>query len=300
MASTRILIAALTLAQCVIGQFANGWHGAWPLMGDCVAVWASPGKYVLPYTVQFEASQFFWTAGSADGGTLYGEGAVIGPVTYKSMKNGSFATEFFTASRYHPDTNRATHCSCTYARVSNKSATITYYAVAILPNSTHFPMLAVCKPHSRGCPSDNETAFAQLGAPFVEEYADCISREVQRQLRMEMLAFVYLLAAGGLLIILILVSSKCGGLPSCIASSSNQRFAEDISEWDLYRKELSTSSTMSPNSSVRSMLNLEGAWTPEPGPSRGSSSWDVAVQSHWSPAQTSADWLRTPFLLADN
>lgn len=238
---------------------------------------------------------------------LEGEGAVIGPVTYRGKKDGSSTIQFLSARRIQPDPDQATYCSCTYAHVNGESsvAIMTYYAVATAPNSTHVPMFATCEPHRKKCPLDNDTAFAEIGAPFIEEYAGCASRSVWRQLHIEMLVFVYLLAAGGLLIIIMLVSSKCGGPSLSNVSVPGQFGADDISqqicvqatrEWDSYCKGLQTQSTMSPSCSARSLLSLNDAWTPEPRPSNGTSSRHLILQSHWSHSQMSADWLRRPLL----
>jgi len=300
-------VAAAAFGQLVGDSFTHRHHRDWPLVGECVAVWTSPPKYVLPYTVQFEASRYHWKASSADGRRLEGEGAAIGPVTYKGNEDGSSITQFFSASRIQPNPNEATNCSCTYVRVSGKSpvATITYYTVASVPNSTHMSMLTACNPHRRFCPVDNRTAFADIGAPFVEEYVGCASRAVLRQVHTAMLVFFYLLSAGGLLIILMMVRSKCGGPSLCTVSSHRQSLAGDMSqqirgrtmnEWDFYLKRWSTPSTISPSSSTGSLLNLDDAWTSETSPSRGTSSRQLTSQSHCSSTQLGADWLHKPLL----
>jgi len=325
MASARVchLIASATLAQLVGGFFFHHRHGAWPLKGECVAVWTSPSKLVLPYTVQFEATQFHWQASSADGGMLEGEGAVIGPVIHRGKTDGSSTIQFFSASRTRPDLNRSTHCSCAYARLSGESsvAILTYYAVAIAPNSTQMPMLTTCEPHRRFCPQDNDTAFAEIGAPFVEEYAGCASQAVWRQFHIEMLIFVCLLAAGGVLIIAMLVSNRSGGPSLCTVGSVRPCFAEDIpqqicgrevSEWHFYRQNsnttstlsqfssignvMNTPSTLSQASSIGNMMNLDDVLTPELGTSRGASSGHLSSQSYWVTAHMNLDWLRKPLL----
>jgi len=149
------------------------------LVGHCSTVWtSSAGKYKLPYRVEFGTTGFFrWWAPFANGvGKERGSGAYLSSLRTTLHHDGSWETSYFAANRFTPDATNSTNCCCEYigqAAGAGQPRVLADYCTATVPHSSHLPFEEVCVPHIRQCPSNNNTALAEMGAPFIEIYSPC-------------------------------------------------------------------------------------------------------------------------------
>jgi len=149
------------------------------LVGHCSTVWTSSvGKYKLPYRVEFGTTGFYrWWAPFANGvDEERGSGAYLSSLHTTLHHDGSWETGYFAANRLTPDATNSTNCCCEYigqAAGAGQPRVLADYCTATVPHSSHLPFEEVCVPHIRQCPSNNNTALAEMGAPFIEIYSPC-------------------------------------------------------------------------------------------------------------------------------